>query len=237
MITVILAEPEHPGNIGSVARVMRNFGFSKLVLINPKCRIDKQARDLAKHSHSILDNAAVSDWSVLDQFSVVAATAGKPVTDNNFLRTALTPAQAAKKLSSVKNAAVLFGRESTGLTNSELEKADFVVTIPTSPENPSMNLSHAAAVVLYELYMRQPAKQFNPITATERRVLEQKVAALVKELPFNTDGKRRAQEKVWKSIFGRALLTKREAYATLGLFSAIERQRKLQRAGARRRTR
>lgn len=228
MVTVILAEPEHPGNIGSVCRVMANFGFTDLVLINPKCAITQESKNLAKNAQTILAHAKTADWSVLKKYRVVAATTSDIGSDYNMQRTPLTPRQAAAKLASVKGAAILFGRESTGLTNDELLHADFVVTIPTHKTYVSMNLSHAVAIMLYELFLLQPQKPFNPITPLEKRVLEQKVKALIKTLPFSTDTKNRAQEQLWKNIFGRALLTKREAYATLGFFAALERRHRQQ---------
>jgi tRNA/rRNA methyltransferase len=223
MITVILAEPEHPGNIGSVCRVMANFGCDKLILINPKCEITQEAHNLAKNAQAVLNAAVIADWSILKEFSVVAATTGQIGTDYNLLRTPLTPREGAEKLNRVKNAAILFGRESSGLHNTELEKADFVIAIPTHRKYRSLNLSHAVAIVLYELFLQTPQKQFAPIGKEEREVMEKKMRAQLATMPFTTEGKRRTQEKLWKNIFGRALLTRREAFAVLGFLSTLEK--------------
>jgi tRNA/rRNA methyltransferase len=224
MITVILAEPEHPGNIGSVCRVMANFGCKQLVLINPKCELTQEARNLAKNAQSIFNSIRVADWSVLEEFSVVAATTGTIGSDYNLIRTPLTPEQGAEKLVQAKDAAILFGRESSGLRNDELQKADFLITIPTHHSYTSMNLSHAVAIMLYTYYIQQPTKQFTPMSAAEKRILEEKLHGVLANIPFNTEGKRKTQEKLWKNIFGRAMLTRREAFAALGFLTALQQQ-------------
>lgn len=235
-VTIILAEPEHPGNIGSVCRAMANFGFEDLVLINPKCDPKSQdAKNLAKHAQHILANARVTDWNVLADYAVVAATAGVPATDYNLPRTPLTPEEGAAKLLAVKpskakgsehqGAALLFGRESTGLQNHELAKADFVITIPTTKQFPSMNLAQSVTVMLYELSKHEPPERFTPIPAHEKDILLSKFDDLLATLRFPTEGQRSTQRKLWKNVLGRAMLTRREAFALFGFLSAIEKSR------------
>jgi tRNA/rRNA methyltransferase len=237
MITVVLVEPEHPGNIGSVCRVMANFGFKELILINPQCNPhDQAAHNLAKNAQEILNNARIADWSVLEEFPLIAATTGIIGTDYNLVRTPLMPEVAAEKLVQVKKAALLFGRESNGLTTKELRKADFVIHVPTHHDYTSMNLSHCVAVMLYTIYRQKPHKQFTPIPATEKRILEEKLRETLNELPFRNDAQKRTQEKFWENVFGRAMLTKREAFVALGFLSAIRKQRTLQPKVATKRT-
>lgn len=222
--TIILAEPEHPGNIGAICRVMANFGAKDLVLINPKTEITQEAHNLAKNAQSILNNARIADWKVLSEFRVVAATAGIRTSDLNMHRSPLTPRQAAEKLAGGKGVALLFGRERNGLTNAELAKADFVITIPTTSEYTSMNLSHAVAVMLYECYLLHGAASFAPIPAKRKQVLFDKMDAFLTELEFPTEGKRNTQKKIWKNILGRTIFSAAEAQACLGFFRAIEKR-------------
>lgn len=223
-LTVILAEVEHPGNIGSVARAMANFGVKELILIDPKCSITQESHNLAKNAQGILNNARTASWKVLEEFRVVAATTGTIGTDYNLPRTPLTPEQGAEKLAHVKGAAILFGCESRGLTNAQLKKADFVITIPTHHAYSSMNLSHAVAVMLAAYYRCGPAKPFTPISAKEKEILEKRWNALLDRTHYPTEGKRETQRKLWKNIFGRATLTRREAFAALGFLSALEKE-------------
>jgi len=241
-VTIILAEPEHPGNIGSVCRAMANFGFAELILINPKCDPKSQdAKNLAKHAQHILANARIADWDVLKEFAVVAATAGVPATDYNLPRSPLSPEQGAKKLLAVKaskakgavhkGAALLFGRESTGLQNHELALADFVITIPTTRKYPSMNLAQSVTVMLYVLAQQEPVERFTPMPAHEKDILIGKFDALLDSLRFPTVGQRATQKKLWRTIIGRATLTRREAFALFGFLTALANEQ-----GARQKT-
>ncbi len=236
-VTIILAEPEHPGNIGSVCRAMANFGFEDLVLINPKCDPKSQdAKNLAKHAQHILANARVTGWDVLKEYAVVAATAGVPTTDYNLPRSPISPEQGAQKLASVKasqtkgrehaGAALLFGRESSGLHNDELARADFVITIPTTRKFPSMNLAQSVTVMLYVLAQQTPIEKFTPMPAHEKEILLEKFDTLLDELRFPTVGQRATQKKLWRSIVGRSLLTRREAFALFGFLSALDVRRR-----------
>ena len=152
---VILVEPLYSGNVGSVARVMKNFGFCELVLVSP-CNIDMKAKVMAVHAYEIIENAKI-EFSLLDAVrgsNIVVGMTGNPgKTDNKHMRLpALPPRKLKEKLTGSGGViSLVFGREDSGLSNEELEMCDLIVNIPTSPEYPSMNLSHAVTVVLYEL--------------------------------------------------------------------------------------
>ncbi len=234
MVAIILAEPEHPGNIGSVCRAMANFGFTELILINPKCdHLSQEAKNLAKHAQKVLENARVTDWDVLRDYSTVAATAGVPATDYNLRRSPLSPEEGAQKLAAVKasakhkGAALLFGRESIGLKNDEIALADFVITIPTAKRYPSMNLSQSVTVMLYVLSQQRPMERFAPIPANEKSILLGQFETLFARLPFATEHMRETQRRLWRSIVGRAMLTRREAFALFGFLRAIDSSQKL----------
>jgi tRNA/rRNA methyltransferase len=202
---------------------MANFGCSRLILINPKCQINQESKNLAKHAQEILANAQLTNWSVLDEFRVVAATTGVLGTDYNLVRTPLFPEEGCAKLAQSKNAAIIFGRESSGLRTKEIARAHFVITIPTTRLYSSMNLSHAVAVVLYTYFRQAPVKRFAPMLPVEARVMERRLHAIIGALPFRTDAMRETQKKLWKNIFGRAMLTRREAFAAFGFLSALEK--------------
>ena len=149
---IILLEPETAGNVGAVARVMKNFGFQNLVLANPKCDYKSQeARDRAKHANDILKQTKIIKKNELRKYYTLIGTTAQLGTDYNIPRSPLTPEQLSKIIHDKKNVGVLFGREGSGLSNKEIELCDFVVTIPTSKKYPTMNLSHSVAVICYEL--------------------------------------------------------------------------------------
>jgi TrmH family RNA methyltransferase len=243
-VTIILAEPEHPGNIGAVCRAMANFGFTNLVIINPRCDPKSQeVRNLAKHAQHLVDNARITGWDVLAEFSTVAATAGVLVTDYNLPRTPLTPEEGAAKLVAIKpgkshrGAALLFGRESTGLRNDELARADYVITIPTTRAFPSINLAQSVTVMLYVLAQQKPVQRFTPLPRHEKDILLEKFDALLETLSFKTVGQRATQKKLWRSIIGRSTLTRREAFALFGFLSACDERQKTLSTPSTRRTR
>ena len=168
MIHVVLMEPEHPANIGAVARIMKNFGFKKLVLVNPKCNINEDSHNLAKNAQDVLNNAKIANS--IEGFDYVIGTTAIIGNDYNIPRTPLSPKELAEKLSQVKEKqiALLFGRESAGLSNEEIKDCDFIVNIPSANDYTTLNLSHAVGVLLYEIFIKESYSKHTPIGANEK---------------------------------------------------------------------
>ena len=145
MISVILVEPENPGNVGAVARIMKNFGFYDLRLVKP-CEINEIAYARATHAKDILDNAKIFDSfeKATKDLSMLIATTGKI---RKISKHVIEP----WKIPKYENIGIVFGRESIGLLNEEIEKCDLVVSIPTSKYR-VLNLSHAVGIILYEIF-------------------------------------------------------------------------------------
>jgi TrmH family RNA methyltransferase len=153
-IRIILVEPRHPGNIGSVARAMKNMGVLNLALVNPCDFLCEEALKLAHGSIDILESAEV--FSRLPEAlhgiqTVIGASAKK----GRGRKTPIHPDQLASSLGiypAFPKTAVVFGREDGGLTNEELLLCRQVIQIPAAVSYPSINLSHAVMIVLYDLY-------------------------------------------------------------------------------------
>lgn len=230
-LTVVLLGVEHPGNLGAVARAMKNFGASELVLIDPKCDKDNvEAKNRAKWANDVLESARVADVGVLQEFDFVVGTTGKIGDDYNLPRTPILPSQLAQRVAEADaetSIALLFGRESDGLMNEELALCDFTVTIPTSDAYPSLNLSHAVAVVLYAVTAEQNAtsltEKFPLVRAPEKRQLLKMIEGVLAPMDFSTEDKRETQEVLWGRLVGKSMLTQREAMALLGFFRKVER--------------
>ena len=226
-LRVVLVEPMYDGNIGSVARSMKNFGFDQLVLVNP-CRIDDFGNAMASHAKDILDKAKVVATlkEALYGASLVVGTTGKRLGDEHkHLRLHirepwLTPAQLAEKLNGKDcEVALLLGRETWGLTNQELELCNLLVSIPTSPSYPIMNLAHAATIILYELSQVDHGGVALAGPETLGR-LQAGFRSLLVEI--NYPGYRMDFKMIMlKRIFGRAELTEREANTLLGMTKLI----------------
>src|SRR6186997_169137 len=148
-IRIVLVEPSHPGNIGAVARAMKNMALAELVLVRPKAFPHAEASARASGADDLLGSARVVD-SVVEAVAdcgFVAATTSRP-RDQNFR--ALDLHEAAHNIfakSEFAPAAVLFGAERTGLTNEELALAHLLIRIPANPEYPSLNLAMAVQLL------------------------------------------------------------------------------------------
>ena len=153
-IRIVLVEPSHPGNIGAVARAMKNMALSELVLVRPKAFPHPEATARASGASDLLARVRVVETVVdaVAECGFVAATTSRP-RDQNFR--ALDLHEAALNIfhkSELTPAAVLFGAERTGLTNEELALAHLLIRIPANPEYPSLNLAMAVQLVCYELF-------------------------------------------------------------------------------------
>ena len=112
------------------------------------------------------------------------------------------------------------------MTNKELEMCDMVLHIPSSKKFPTMNVSHAATIILYELFQakkgEKTGQQFNPASAEDK----ERILSLIKEkitlLKFSTDQKKRTQLLTWKKLLGKSNLTKRELMTLYGFMKKIK---------------
>ncbi|MCJ7561594.1 MAG: RNA methyltransferase [Thermoplasmata archaeon] len=152
---VVLVEPLHDGNVGAIARSMKNFGLEELVLVRP-CAIGEEAIKRAMHATDILKNAkrVFTDEEALQGVDFVAATSGiDTCNEKHFARISMTPKEFSQKIKEFDGTiAILFGREDFGLDKGLLRRCDFLITIPANPAYTILNISHAAAIVFYELF-------------------------------------------------------------------------------------
>lgn len=231
--SVVLVEPLYGGNIGSVARLIMNFGLKDLVLVNPP-KLESEARMMAVHAKDLMENARiVSDFSKLrDDYDYLVAMTAVVATDSNSTRTPIAPEELAAAFDTDAKVALVFGREDHGLSNEEIKMCDLIVTIPTHHGYRSMNLSHSVAVVLYELTrqrMKAQAaglKKMRKVDKLEKDILLQKYDELT-EIVIPHDYERRIARKTFRNVIGRSFISGREACTLTGLFrkSAIRIKR------------
>ena len=160
-LIVILVEPAGPINVGSVARLCENFKVHELRLVSPKCNyLANESKKMAVKGVKILEKSKVYENlnSALSDCTRIVATCGRkehgeiPLNSN---KDALSWARRSERKETI---ALVFGREDRGLSNEELLKANKVISLNTSKDYPSLNLSHAVAIVLH---------QFNQLNDTE----------------------------------------------------------------------
>jgi len=220
MYTVVFVEPESSGNIGALARVMKNFGLKELVLVNPKCGIDKEARARAKHAFDIIEKArVVKDFGKIGNFDFVIGTTGKITPDYNEIRCAITPRELAGQAKG--KIAIVLGREGTGLTNDELAICDIIVHIPTDSRYPIMNITHAAAIVFYELFSanKEVGEKAN---AREKKVLLDYFDRILLNLPAIRDKKKVG--KIFRNVINRSMIEGKEAHTLAGVLNEIRKK-------------
>ena len=160
-LKVVLVEPKGPLNVGSIARLCANFNVNELRIVSPKCDIcSLEAKKMALKGKRYLEKCIIykNINEALFDCDLVLASSGR--IDKNKNLSLDSPKEISKWISSFKkvnNLAILFGREDRGLTNTELLSAHKIINIPTSKEYPSLNLSHAVSIILYEL--TKPSKK------------------------------------------------------------------------------
>ncbi|TFG33088.1 RNA methyltransferase [Candidatus Thorarchaeota archaeon] len=227
-IVVILVEPENPGNVGFVSRVLANFGVRELRVVGCDPREDSQAQIFSVHAINLLESARVynnleSALKEIDAAWAATARAG----GNQSVTRALVPLEdLPNPLALDGRVALVFGRESTGLTNEEIGLCDFAFTIPTSEEYPSLNLSHAVAIVLFHLFSKYSPPKPPEVTATRAATREEREQVLVffDELIdrlYLQEFKRPIAKQVMRNLLGRAYMTGREITTLTGIVRRI----------------
>ncbi len=226
---IVLVGPQSSGNVGSVARAMKNTGFSSLALVNPCYYRNNEAWSMACKADDVLRKANVhTDLKecVKDSGLIVGTTrrmgrARYPV---------MTLKEAAPKILEMGRAStvsILFGREDRGLNNEEIPLCDMLVEIPTSPEYPSINLSHAVFIVCYHLFTlteeKSPVVVAAPAEEKERMYVHMERA--LRALGYGEQGGEYLLTAIMRSfrrLFGRTGLMQKEINMLRGIFTQIE---------------
>ncbi len=152
-IRVVLVEPTGPRNIGATARAMKNFGLSRLVLVNPPPLDHPECLEMSVNAHDVLHGARIvgSVAEAIADAGLVVATTARP---RHRLSTQ-TPAEAAPAIlaaAAAEEVAILFGTERTGLTDEQMGVAQLVLSARTADEHAALNLGQAVLLVAHELF-------------------------------------------------------------------------------------
>jgi tRNA/rRNA methyltransferase len=222
-VEVVLVNPVYQGNVGAIARVIKNFGFSKLTLIEP-CEIGPVARAMASHAQDILESARlVTLEDVFGASNVVIGTTGIAGSRTN-LRTPYPLTDLGVKLAGMRGiASILFGAEDQGLPNTVLSECDMIVNVKTNPAYPVMNVSHAAAVILHNIANPPVAASSKRKVASHLELdwLLQHSSDMLEAIDFPLHKRRRVLINL-KRIFSRAELSTSEVRTLRGILSRIE---------------
>lgn len=225
-IRVILLEPETGGNIGSVARSMKNFQLNDLWVVNPKTPVNDEARAFAMGGLGILKSAKVVSTfrKALKGVDLVVGTSSVAATStSNLSRVSIKPAELAKKVQAIKGTiAIVFGRESSGLSNLEVEGCDIMVTIPASREYKVLNIATAASIIFYEIFhQRIRGRSFELASRPVMQRLLRQFDGLLKQSNM-APHRRKLAHRAFRNLISRSFVSKREASLLLGLFRKLQ---------------
>ena len=237
-LDIVLVGINHPGNLGAVCRTMLNHGFDQLSLVNPNCSPDdEEARNRAKHSGRILDTARTYnslDEAVSDS-SLVIGTSGKREVGSKVLkRHFVLPWEFAEMLRDFDGkVSLIFGEEGKGLSTSDLDRCDFLLTLPTWEGYPIANLSQAVGHCVYELHRDRVingesvkgVRKERSLSPELRKILKQSIAEFCDSL----DGdKNDLISDVYDRVILRGLPIDSEAERMIGAFvqgaTALQKQ-------------
>ena len=224
--SIILVRPQLPENIGMVARVMQNFGFKKLILVEPRVNwLNSKTVNAAKKANKIIMNAKVYNnlESALSNFTFVIATTNrtrylekKSTSDFKFIK---------RKINLNKKTAILFGPENSGLSNKDLNLSDLIFNIETSNKNNSLNLSHAIGIFCFKLYELNDFKFVKDIEFEKDYVTKFQLSKFLNYLFNHLENnkffipkeKKESMKKNIYSIFTKSPLTKKELQTLWGI--------------------
>jgi tRNA/rRNA methyltransferase len=227
-ITIILVEPQSPGNIGMVCRAMKNMGLSNLRLVNGCSKSHPEAFKFAVSARDLLENAQIfgSLEDALADHEITVATTRR---HGKYRSEIFSPGEVARNiLSSIgaNRAALVFGREDCGLTTDELALCRWHATIPTSDEYGSLNLAQAVLIFCYEIFKGQrgeaPEEARAVATVTEVESLYRHMEKTLLGIGFLNPENPAHLMRSLRRIFARSALDSREVSILRGMMSQID---------------
>jgi tRNA/rRNA methyltransferase len=233
-VDVVLVRPKEDGNVGAVARLGRNFGIDRLVLVASRAPIGSEARRRSMGGLPLLRTAARApsfDRAVAGADLVVGTTDLSTGRSTAYLRRSVSPERLGEIVRIVEGqVALVFGPEDNGLSRNELGRCDLLVHIPARREFPTLNLSHAVGIVLYALHRARgptdpettPAPELLELNGREKELFLERLGELLTRTGYPAH-KRRGLILLFRRVLGRATPTEAEYRMMLGLFKSLGR--------------
>ena len=234
-LRIVLVEPSHPGNIGAVARAMKNMALSQLVRVKPKAFPHAEASARASGATDVLEQARVVDTvaDAVAECGFVAATTSRERDQN--IRVADVREGAPRLVAEAGRgpAALLFGAERTGLTNEDLALTHLLLRIPANPDYCSLNLAMAVQLVTYEIHRARGASYVQPpaeVPLAPAADMERLYAHLEEVLQQiggrdRTASGKHVMERI-RRFLNRAELDQNEANIMRGILTAVQNKRR-----------
>lgn len=232
-IRIVMVETTHPGNIGAAARAMKTMGHKNLYLVKPKIFPSAEVTARAAGADDILATAVVCnslDEALQDCLLVVATSAR----DRSIPWPVYKPDDCARQIiatAQTGQVAIIFGRESSGLTNVEIERCNAMIKIPTNPDFNSLNIASAIQLICYEITnsiinlnndTSNKASDINLASSGQLIQFYDHLEQCMIDLNFYNPGKPRRLMRRLKRLFNRARLDDNEINILRGLLAAAQ---------------
>lgn len=230
-IRIVLVNPSHPGNIGAAARAMKNMGLSHLYLVAPQQFPHKDATVRAAGADDLLAKAVIVEnlAAAIGSCQMVFATSART---RSLSWPVCTPRACAERAAKTQcqSIAIVFGRESSGLTNEELALCHYHVHIPTKENFSSLNLAAAVQVIAYELFLAHSKKEKTVVQSDSPLATAEEFAGFFEHLQnvlIRTEFLDPNQPKLLmqrlQRLFKRAQLEVKEIHILRGILSSLEK--------------
>jgi len=237
-IKIVLVEPSHPGNIGAAARAAKTMCIENLVLVNPADFPSGQARARSTGALDVLERATLCD-SLKEAIADCTFVVGSSARQRGLQCPEIAPGDLGDKVwqeVEYGNVAIVFGRESSGLSNDELDQCHYLTTIPANWEFSSLNIASAVQVICYEIYkayldktntneVLNTEKGDTLATAEELENLLVHMQQVLQEIEFFDPKQPKLLMRRLRQLYSRARLTQVETNILRGILSATEKSK------------
>jgi len=231
LVRIVLIDPSHPGNIGSVARAMKNMALSDLTLVRPRSFPHTEANALAAGADDILSGARIVETvaEAIGDCGFIAGTTSRP---RSYYWEFATPRDVAARIvgaAKENRAALLFGSERYGLANDDLQYCNVLVRIPANPDYCSLNLAMSVQLLAYEIFLAHEQPQSHtqlelPLApSSDVEHFYAHLHQVLNEIDFD-DRTGHLMERL-RRLFNRAQLDRNELNIMRGILSAVQGRR------------
>ena len=229
-IYFILVRPQMGENIGSVARAIKNFNIKYLRIVNPRCNWPNQkALATSVGAKDILKSAKIynSLEKSIGDLDIIFASSSRIRKINKKI---ISVSNFATKIKKGRKVGILFGAEASGLSNDEINCADYLVKIPTNKKFSSLNLSHSAIIFCFEIFQHFLGRKIKYKTGYKSLVAKKsEVNKFINFIIYKLDNKgflqpnhkRKSMIRNIQNIFHRTNLSEQEIRILLGIFSTL----------------
>ncbi len=227
-VRIVLVRPRGSGNIGSIARAMKNMGARELAIVGPARTGSFWARAMATHGRDILEEAKIYA-TIREAIADCGLVVGTTCRGGLYRRHRQTLREVAPKIAEAARTgkvALIFGPEDHGLSNRDLQHCQLLLTIPAHPEYQSLNVAQAAVICLYEIYLATvaPAEHAHMERARADQIerLFDRMRTSLLRIGFLDSENPEHMLLAFRRILGRADLEEKDVRILTGLFRQIE---------------